>query len=489
MKSIALATILLIIISLPINAEITLDGTLGRTGPLPGPNYLIGAELGQQHGRNLFHSFRNFNLKSHESATFTGPNRVNNIIGRVTGGNPSNIDGLIRSTIPNANLYFLNPNGILFGPNAKLDVQGSFHASTADYLRLQDGGRFEARQPNNSLLTVAPVEAFGFLDNTIAPISVKGGGEISKADWDNNPTGLSVPIGKTLSLLGGELEITTGTFFKTIDNNGNESTQFTRLGSLNAPEGQINLASVASKGEIVLGNTFLEVSSFTKLADMYITNHSLLQVSGEGGGRVFIRGEQVLVDDSAIEAKTLGIKNGSLLDIQVGSLSVAHNGKFDARLESTGTDAIIKIKATDSVSFFDRSSIDMNTYNKNEGAGDAGTVLIEAKNIYFEKNAGISNSTLGKGHAGTIIIRADELFSITKTSSIYISPFSSSTGGTGGTLFIEAQDIRVEDGSYLSGTTFGPGNGGDISIYASGTVTISEANPCRHAVFLILNYN
>jgi len=111
MKSIALPTILLIIISLPINAEITLDGSLGRGGPLPGPNYLIGADLGQQHGG----SFRDFNLKSHESATFSGPNRVNNIIGRVTGGNPSNIDGLIRSSIPNANLYFLNPYGIIRG--------------------------------------------------------------------------------------------------------------------------------------------------------------------------------------------------------------------------------------------------------------------------------------------------------------------------------------------------------------------------------------
>jgi len=81
---------------------------------------------------------------------------VQNIISRVTGGNPSSIDGTLRSTIPNADWYFLNPYGIMFGPNAKLDVQGGFHASTADYLRLSDGGRFEVRTPQNSLLTVAP---------------------------------------------------------------------------------------------------------------------------------------------------------------------------------------------------------------------------------------------------------------------------------------------------------------------------------------------
>ena len=85
-------------------AEVTLDGTLGRAGALPGPNYQIGADLGQQHGGNLFHSFQDFNLQSHESATFSGPDKVQNVISRVTGGNPSSIDGTLRSTIPNADM-------------------------------------------------------------------------------------------------------------------------------------------------------------------------------------------------------------------------------------------------------------------------------------------------------------------------------------------------------------------------------------------------
>jgi len=125
MKQRALSTISLTIIALSTNAEVTLDGTLGRTGPLPGPDYLIGADLGRQLGGNLFHSFRDFNLKSHESATFSGPNSINNIIGRVTGGNPSNIDGLIRSSIPNANLYFLNPYGIIRAHKSTPQMDGS----------------------------------------------------------------------------------------------------------------------------------------------------------------------------------------------------------------------------------------------------------------------------------------------------------------------------------------------------------------------------
>jgi len=172
MKLYYILTIPILISSLSTNAEVTLDGSLGRSGALSGPDYLIGA-LGRQMGGNLFHSFQDFNLQSYEKAIFSGPNSVSNIISRVTGGNPSNIDGLIRSTIPNADMYFLNPYGMMFGPNARLDVQGSFHASTADYLRLGNGGRFDARYPNDSLLTIAPVEAFGFLSDSLAKITIQ----------------------------------------------------------------------------------------------------------------------------------------------------------------------------------------------------------------------------------------------------------------------------------------------------------------------------
>ena len=122
MKLHYLLTIPVFISSLGTNAEVTLDGTLGSSGALLGHDYLIGADLGQQHGANLFHSFQDFNLQSFESATFSGPNSVSNVISRVTGGNPSNIDGLICSSIPNADMYLLNPHGIMFGPNAPMPL-------------------------------------------------------------------------------------------------------------------------------------------------------------------------------------------------------------------------------------------------------------------------------------------------------------------------------------------------------------------------------
>jgi filamentous hemagglutinin family protein len=113
------------------HAQITLDGSLGPRGPRTGPHYLIGANLGQIRGSNLFHSFEHFNVPTGGSATFTGPATIANILSRVTGGQPSSIDGLLRSEIAGANLYLLNPSGVLFGPNVSLDVSGSFHVGSS----------------------------------------------------------------------------------------------------------------------------------------------------------------------------------------------------------------------------------------------------------------------------------------------------------------------------------------------------------------------
>jgi filamentous hemagglutinin family protein len=123
-------------------AQMTLDGSLGPQQTLTGPNYRIGAELGQTRGSNLFHSFGQFNVPTGGSATFTGPSTISNILSRVTGGQRSEIHGTLRSEIPGANLYLLNPSGVLFGSNARLDVSGSFHVSTADFLRFSDGATF-----------------------------------------------------------------------------------------------------------------------------------------------------------------------------------------------------------------------------------------------------------------------------------------------------------------------------------------------------------
>src|ERR671931_516895 len=129
-----------------------------------------------------------------DTATFTGPAGTANILSRVTGGQPSEIGGRLQSTIQGANLYLLNPTGVLFGPHASLEVSGSFHVSTADVLRFPDGATFSAHLGQASVLTVAEPAAFGFLGSTPAGITIQG-------------SRLRVPAGHTLSVIGGDVTL------------------------------------------------------------------------------------------------------------------------------------------------------------------------------------------------------------------------------------------------------------------------------------------
>src|SRR6202035_3247675 len=158
----------------PLFGGVVLDGSFGTRGPLPGPNFMIQPNFGRQVGSNLFQSFSQFNLTSTQSATFLGPNSVHNILARVTDGSASSIDGTVNSSIPGANLFFLNPAGVMFGAHAQINVTGSFAVSTANYLKLADGGKFNTSLGGRDVLTAAQVSAFGFLSTAPAPVSVTG---------------------------------------------------------------------------------------------------------------------------------------------------------------------------------------------------------------------------------------------------------------------------------------------------------------------------
>src|SRR5512145_107188 len=215
-----------------ISTAITSDGTLGTTVAQSGNLYNING--GTIKGTNQFHSFSQFNVGTGDIASFNGPDTIQNILSRVTGGTRSEIDGTLRSTISGANLYLLNPSGILFGPNAQLDVSGSFHATTADYIGLADGTRFNAVPSSaDNLLTTAPPAAFGFLTSNPAPIDVQ---TFAFDEVTGLLKTLQVPAGKTLSFVGGPINLDAAP--------GAEAGGF-----LFAPGGRINLVSVASPGD------------------------------------------------------------------------------------------------------------------------------------------------------------------------------------------------------------------------------------------------
>src|SRR3954469_1234773 len=204
----------------PVHAQIVTDGSVGPQVSLSGSQVDIGADLGTRRGDNLFHSFEKFGIATGQSATFTGPGAIKNVISRVTGGEVSNIDGTLRSTVGQADLYFLNPAGVMFGPNARLDVPGSFHVSTAHEMRFADGARFSALDKTGSGLTIAAPEAFGFLDRPPGRIAV-------------DQSQLQLQAGKTLSLVGGDIDIAGGS-----------------SGRISIQGGTVNLASLASSGQM-----------------------------------------------------------------------------------------------------------------------------------------------------------------------------------------------------------------------------------------------
>src|SRR5262245_43185342 len=184
--------------------NITADGTLGTRVTPAGSVFNI--DGGTIRGANQFHSFGQFSVGTGDTANFSVANTIQNIISRVTGGVRSQIDGTLRSTISGtstisgANLFLLNPAGILFGQTARLNVGGSFHATTADYIKLGTDGVVYADPAKASALTSAPPSAFGFLTSNPAAIDVQTGVFTSPTTFTNL---LQVPMGRTLSLVGG----------------------------------------------------------------------------------------------------------------------------------------------------------------------------------------------------------------------------------------------------------------------------------------------
>ncbi len=136
----------------PASAQsITPSGSGTQVTP-SGAGYQITGGSTSADGGNLFHSFEQFGLSAGEWANFIADPAVQNILGRITGGDASLIDGTLQVTGANANLYLINPAGILFGPNARLDLPAAFTATTADSVGFGSDW-FSTTGPNNLLIS------------------------------------------------------------------------------------------------------------------------------------------------------------------------------------------------------------------------------------------------------------------------------------------------------------------------------------------------
>jgi hypothetical protein len=348
--------------------------------------------------------------------------------------------------VPNADMYFLNPAGVMFGPNARLDIPKSLYISTADYLRFKDMGRFDATNPGNSLLTVAPPSAFGFLDTQIGKIEVNG----SLLSIPQNATiaqgvleGKEIPI-DTLSLIGGDIKIEDGVLLS--------------FG------GNIHLTSVASDGEVALHPSKLLDSDFDEFGTITITNLTKnignIDASGLGGGEIFIRAGKLFLDGGYIFADTLGEKEGRGIDIKltenltlknasrITTETVNELGNFN--IKSTGNAGKIDVIAKE-ISLTAGSQIASSSGKETQG--NAGDITIFAKEKFYA--AGFVEDNLGKHDSGIL----------SNTLSV----------GSSGKIDIKAANLMMEHGGVIRAETQGLGNAGDVSISVNRLTLFSGA--------------
>ncbi len=431
-------------------AQVTSDATTNTTVNQSGDNFTI--LNGIQKGNNLFHSFSNFSVPNNGSAIFNLVNTPNitTIFSRVTGGNLSHIDGLIRTvnSSNSVNLFLMNPHGIIFGQNAKLDISGSLIATTANSIKFADGTEFSAVNPQAQALLSINVPIGLQLGNNPAPIQVQGTGhldiqpDIGTIIRNPSPTKLQIQAGKTLALVGGNLNLNGAT--------------------LSAETGHIELGSVGGAGLVNLVPTIqgyqLEYENGQSFADIQLAQKSLLDISGVNAGSVQLQGRNIRFTD--------------------GSLVLAQNyGNLpsgDIRLQASAAIAFIGAASDTNV----RSGIRSEALSM----GTTGNINIITPQLVLQQGAMIGNATYGVANTGNIQIAASAVemsgsspFNSTTRDSV--TNIGTATYGTGsaGDLFINGDSLVVLDGASLYSATFSSGSGGKVTTRNQSTTIMGES--------------
>jgi len=403
-------------------AQVVPDQTLpvGERSQVSGdPNTQING--GAIRGSNLFHSFQQFSIPTGGSASFNNPVNIANILTRVTGTNPSNIDGVIRAN-GTANLFLINPNGILFGANARLELGGSFLASTAEGLKFANGFEFSATSPQTPpLLTIS------------APIGLQYGSR--SGEVRSQGAILRVQNGQTLNLTGGNVAIDGG--------------------QLLAPGGRVELAGVAAAGEVGLtqqGQEWrLSAPDGLARADVAIGKNAIVDVRSDGGGSI------------AITARNFTGTGGETQ----GSAGIGSDlGAVDAQAGD------IDINATEAINL---DGMVISNRVPVSSTGNAGNINITTGTLSFTNGGRVSASTLGRGNAGNISITARGRVSFNGVGNIFNSGAFSlvfpGAIGQGGNINITVGTLFLTNGGEVNANTYGQGNAGNISIIARNAVS------------------
>ena len=457
-------------ILLPASSQVTSDGTTNTKINQNGNNFNI--LDGIQRGNNLFHSFKELSIPTGGSVTFKNSTDIVNIINRVTGGNISKIDGLIK-TNGNANLFLLNPNGILFGKNASLDIGGSFFATSADKLLFEDGFEFAAKQENTQpLLTIS------------TPIGL----QIGKGNQGlvNNQGVLTVNAENTITFLASEVS---------------------NSGTINAPSGNINLVGLGEEG-LIKFDSKSKINNFNfseNITKGVVTNNGLINVFGETSGNIKIignnvelnqntlintgsnknnenpanfqlqAGKNIQMNDFTIDANNslLNVKLTAGIDILLNNGNIETNGgEFSAdagglfAIQSVKINSISNRNLNGAPISITADSLEMQQAQINKrttGTGKTGNINITAvKSIELLDESKIRNRSQASVEKGSINIKTDRLL-LQDGSDIY----EEATSGTLGGINITANSIKMLNRSGFGSNAFDNANGGTINLQSN----------------------
>ncbi|MDY6898158.1 MAG: S-layer family protein [Cyanobacteriota bacterium] len=456
---------------------------------------------GARRNINLFHSFQEFNINNTQAVYFANPDGVENILTRVTGGNQSNIFGTL-GVDGTANLFLINPNGIVFGENASLDLQGSFVGTTASGLQFSEQGSFSATNPEiPGSLTVNPSALFFYQVEATGGIINKSQ-EFAGINPDGNfTTGLRVPDGKSLLLVGGEINLDGG--------------------RLRAYEGNIELASLTGEGKVGLnisGDTFsLNIPEGIERGDISLTNKSALDVFGSGGGDIEINAGNLEISNSLINAgisinsfnpeaqagdvnlNATGLieltndgfiynnvdsfGNSGDININADSIVVKNGSQINTQIFGFGNAGNININARENILFQGKDGLFLNDVNQatiisssvdSQAIGNAGNIQLTTDNLSVNGGAFIGSNSFGFGNSGDITINASDTASLNNNSNISTSIFVGE-GGQGGDIQIKTGTFNLINGSIISTDVSGSGNAGNIFIEARDSVNINSS--------------
>lgn len=463
-------------------AQVSSDGSLS-TQVTTEDNLNFTIKEGDRAGNNLFHSFQEFSVPTNGSVIFNHSETIENIINRVTGDFPSNIDGLIEANSI-SNVFLINPNGVIFGENAILNIGGSFLATTAESLLFKDGIEFSTRNSNSKpLLTINVPLGVRFGNNPATIINHSQTETFNPFLIGRAETGLSVKPEKTLALIGGDINIDGGV--------------------ITASQGTVQLGSVADNNvvnfDIATDSWTFDYSEVTQFQNIVLDNLAIVNTSGEGGGKIHLQGKEVrLLNGSDISADTFGAINGQ--DITINASDVVEIRGSDPTLQNRdpfvpgvivplpsslstntfaqGNGGNIIIKTSD-LFIVDGAKIESQTFNvsgnKGINFGDGGNILLEAQNSMVIQGA---KPLIGlEENAEEIVLPRVDLERAIEINQAGIISTASISDGLGGDIKIFAGKLIVKDGNIISASPLDAGNGGNIIINAKELVEVVGTSP------------